>query len=107
MQRKSPRIGKVEVQQCYCIYFQRPGNCNCATGPFSGVDHKWPKDWYEEWLEDCVGVPLTVSYHVSSFIDHLMSGSLVMGDRDICDMNGDVNHSVVDDTQTHKFGQLM
>ena len=54
-----------------------------------------------------MSVPPTVSDNVLSFVDHLMSGSLAMGDRDICDMNGDANHSVVDDSQTHEFGQLM
>ena len=117
---KAPRIGKVIVQQYYCICFQHPGNCNCATGPFNNADHEWLKDWHKEWLEDRVGAPPTVSDNVVYFVDQLMSGSLAMGDRDIRDMNGDrlpeniqgsvadyVNHSVVDDNQTHEFGQLM
>ena len=67
-----------------------------------------------------MGAPPTVSDNVSSFVNHLMSGSLAMGDRDICDMNGDrspenvqgsavnyVNHSIVDDNQKYEFGQLM
>ena len=119
VQGKSPHIGKVMVQQYYCIYFQRPGNCNCATGPFNDADREWLKDWHNEWLEDRMGAPPTVSDNVSSFVDHLMFGSLTMGDRDILDVNGDrspeniqgsaveyVNHSVVDDNKKHEFGQL-
>ena len=57
---KAPRIGKVIVQQYYCICFQHPGNCNCATGLFNNVDREWLKDWHEEWLEDCVDAPPTL-----------------------------------------------
>ena len=41
---KAPHIGKVMVQQYYCICFQRPGNYNCATGQFNDTNRKWLKD---------------------------------------------------------------
>jgi len=84
-QRKKIRMGKIPVQEYYCLCFQKQNsNCMCCVGPFKDSEREKLSAQYQDYRngieeEDTAA---TLSTNVGTFVANVIGGALALGESD-------------------------
>lgn len=84
--KKKVKIGKVMVQECYCICYLLSNSCECSVGPFTYKEMPQISGWKQDY-DNSVSVedfgPNTTSQNAGALVASVLEGTLAVGSTDI------------------------